>query len=102
VSVGFYVRENDGRIEEARVAFGGMAGTPKRASHAEAALVGRPFAEGTFEAAAKSVEEDFSPLTDWRASADYRRRVAANLFRRFWWEQSGAAEPVRIQRAVGA
>ena len=102
VSVGFFVRERGGRIETARVAFGGMAGTPKRASRAEAALVGRPFAQASFEAAAAAVAEDFEPLSDWRASADYRARVAANLFRRFWREQSGAAEPVRLQPVVGA
>ena len=78
-----------------------MAGTPRRARHAEAALKGRPFARETFEAAARAVDDDFSPLTDWRASADYRRRIAANLFRRFWLEQSGGGEPVRIRRAAG-
>jgi xanthine dehydrogenase small subunit len=102
VSAGFFVRERGGRIEAARVAFGGMAGTPKRAPRAEAALVGAPFAASSFEAAARAVEDDFTPLTDWRAGADYRRRVAANLFRRFWLEQAGAAEPVRLQRALGA
>ncbi len=102
VSAGFYICETDGRIEAARIGFGGVAATPKRASRAEAALVGRPFTAATFEAAATAVQDDFTPLTDWRASADYRRQVAANLFRRFWHEQSGAAEPVRLRRAVGA
>jgi xanthine dehydrogenase small subunit len=102
VSVGFYVRETGGRIEEARVAFGGMAGTPKRAARAEAALVGAPFTGATFATAASAVQDDFTPLSDWRAGADYRRKVAANLFRRFWLEQSGVSEPVRLQRAVGA
>jgi xanthine dehydrogenase small subunit len=86
----------------ARIAFGGMAGTPKRAARAEAALEGQPFARETFEAAAKAAAEDFTPLTDWRASADYRRMVAANFFRRFWLEQSDDVEPVRIHRAVEA
>ncbi len=101
VSACFYVREKSGQILEARVAFGGMAGTPRRAPQAEAALNGRPFTRETFEAAARAVDEDFVPLTDWRASADYRRRIAANLFRRFWLEQSGGGEPVRIRRAAG-
>ena len=102
ISVGFYVQVSGGRIAAARVAFGGMAGTPKRASHAEAALVGRPFAEATFAAAANAVESDFTPLSDWRASAGYRLKVAANLFRRFWLEQTADAAPVRLRRAVGA
>ncbi|MCK0195376.1 xanthine dehydrogenase small subunit [Ancylobacter sp. 6x-1] len=102
VSAGFAVRERDSHIEEARIAFGGMAGTPHRASAAEAALVGQPFARESFEAAAQAVQDDFAPLSDWRGSSDYRRVVAANLFRRFWLEQSGTTEPVRIARAVGA
>ncbi|MDE3175914.1 MAG: xanthine dehydrogenase small subunit, partial [Pseudomonadota bacterium] len=102
LSAGFYVRESDGRIEAARVAFGGMAGTPKRARRAEAALAGQPFVQASFAAAARAVEDDFTPLSDWRASAEYRRAVAANLFRRFWLEQAGGSEPIRLQRAVGA
>lgn len=77
-------------ITEARVAFGGMAATPRRARNAEAALIGQPFAQATFEAAARAVADDFQPLSDWRASAAYRQQLAANFFRRFWLEQSGA------------
>jgi len=77
-----------------------MAGTPKRARRAEDALIGRPFTREAFEAAAKAVDDDFAPLTDWRASADYRRSVAANLIRRFWLELS-RGEPVSISRAAG-
>jgi xanthine dehydrogenase small subunit len=88
--------ETDGTtITDARVAFGGMAATPKRATHAEAALRGKPFAAETFEAAAHAVANDFQPLSDWRASAAYRQQLAANFFRRFWLEQSGAEHRLR-------
>jgi xanthine dehydrogenase small subunit len=96
------IREAHGRIETARIAFGGMAGTPKRAARAETALEGQPFVRETFEAAAMATADDFTPLTDWRASADYRRMVAANLIRRFWLEQTADVESVRIHRAVKA
>ncbi len=86
------IRTEAGKITEARIAFGGMAGTPKRAAKAEAALVGQPFTEASFEAAAVAVQDDFQPLSDWRASADYRRLVAGNLLRRFWLEQTGDAQ----------
>jgi xanthine dehydrogenase small subunit len=66
-----------------------MAATPKRAAHAEAALVGQPFALDTLQAAAKALTQDFTPLSDMRASADYRMRAAQNLLTRFWLEQSG-------------
>ena len=101
VAAGFRIVEEGGIVTEARIAFGGMAGTPRRARAAEAALADRPFARETFEAAARAVRDDFTPLSDWRASADYRQAVAANLFRRFWLEQSGADLPIRLTRAVG-
>ena len=101
VAAGFLIRAEGGTITEARVAFGGMAGTPRRAPSAEAALLGRPFAADTFEAAARAVQDDFTPLSDWRASADYRRMIAANFFRRFWLERSKPDMPVRLNRAVG-
>lgn len=88
--------ETDGAIiTDARVAFGGMAATPKRAAHAEAALKGQPFAAASFEAAARAVAQDFQPLSDWRASAAYRQQLAANFFRRFWQEQSGQDHRLR-------
>ncbi|WP_374302437.1 xanthine dehydrogenase small subunit [Paracoccus sp. (in: a-proteobacteria)] len=102
VAAGFCLTVENGIISDVRVAFGGMAGIPKRAAGAEAALQGQPFARETFEVAARAVADDFTPLSDWRASADYRRTVAANLFRRFWLEQTETGLPVRLHEAVGA
>jgi xanthine dehydrogenase small subunit len=102
VAAGFCLTVDNDTITDARICFGGMAGTPKRATGAEAALIGQPFARETFEAAARAVADDFQPLSDWRASADYRRTVAANLFRRFWLERSEPGLPVRLSQAVGA
>lgn len=96
VAAGFAVRVENGKIAEARLAFGGMAATPKRAANAEAALVGQSFDEASFEAAAQVLGQDFTPLTDWRASADYRLTVAGNLLRRFWLEQAAADDAVRL------
>ena len=80
------VRLEDGVVREARLAFGGMAAIVKRAPRAEAALVGRAWDEAAALAAADALREDFTPMTDLRASADYRQRAAANLIRRFWLE----------------
>jgi xanthine dehydrogenase small subunit len=74
------------RIVDARIAFGGMAATPRRAAVAEAALAGQPWSEATVRAAMAALDADYAPLTDLRASADYRRRVARNLLWRFWLE----------------
>ena len=80
----------------ARIAFGGMAATPKRAQGAEAALLGKIWGEAAFEAAAQALPRDFKPLSDWRASSDYRMLSAQNLLRRFYLEQDGAASPVQL------
>ena len=91
----FRVETDGATIIDARVAFGGMAATPKRAASAEAALKGQPFTAETFEAAAQAVANDFQPLSDWRASKEYRQQLAANFFRRFWLEQSGVESRLR-------
>jgi len=72
-----------GRIAAARLGCGGVAPVPKRAAATEASLIGRPWDDATAEAAAKCLEGEFTPIDDMRASAAYRRRVLANLMRRF-------------------
>ena len=92
----FYLELEYGAISEARIAFGGMAATPKRAPKAEAALKGKPWSEVAVENAMSALADDYTPLDDWRASADYRRRVAANLLKRFYIESSEAGVATRV------
>jgi xanthine dehydrogenase small subunit len=73
-----------GRITAARVALGGMAAVAARAPAAERILLGAPWSRATFEAAALSLAQDFKPLSDMRASSEYRMTGAANLLRRFY------------------
>jgi xanthine dehydrogenase small subunit len=76
----FRIGVEGGRIASARIAFGGMAGTPKRATAVERQLVGAALRDaGTWRLAAERIAEDFTPLTDVRASAEYRLGVARNL-----------------------
>ena len=90
----FAIGIESGLVTSARVAFGGMAGTPSRAPGCEAALVGRRWCEDAVEAAALALTDDYHPLDDLRGSAAYRRTVAANLLRRLWLEQAGEATSV--------
>ncbi|HBM58234.1 MAG TPA: xanthine dehydrogenase small subunit, partial [Citreicella sp.] len=100
VAAGFRITVEQGRITQARLAFGGMAATPKRASGAERALTGQPWSEAAFEAAAEALAQDFTPLDDWRASAAYRMLGAQNLLRRFFLEHDAAtATPVQLETA---
>ena len=77
------------RVVAARIAFGGMAGVPKRASATEAALVGESWSSETVDAATARMAEDFTPLTDMRASAEYRMITAQSLLRRYFQDVSG-------------
>ena len=90
VCVAFHLVVRGGKIAKARIAFGGMAATPKRASEAEAALKGQAFTLAAMQAAADLLPLDFQPISDMRASADYRMRVAKNLFEQFWYDKRGA------------
>ncbi|CAN7454054.1 xanthine dehydrogenase small subunit [Paraburkholderia sp. DD10] len=77
---------DSGTISEARVAFGGMAATPKRAAQTEAALTGATWNESTARQAMSALAADYQPLTDMRASSAYRLKVARNLLWRFHLE----------------
>jgi xanthine dehydrogenase small subunit len=85
------------RIIGARLACGGMAATPKRAEKAERALAGASLdLPETWRRAREAINEDFSPLTDMRATAAYRKTVAANLLEKALMEISGGSAPTRI------
>ncbi|MGB9096993.1 xanthine dehydrogenase small subunit, partial [Erwinia sp.] len=81
--------DSAGVVTEARIAFGGMAEIPKRASHSEQLLTGKPLTLASVEQACAALEQDFKPLSDFRATADYRLQIAKNLLRRFYASRSG-------------
>ncbi len=93
----FRVFVNDaGVVGMARIAFGGMAATPKRAKAVEAALIGKPWTMETIEAVLAHFVEDYSPISDMRASAEYRMLAAQNLLKRFFlWTQERGERLVR-------
>jgi xanthine dehydrogenase small subunit len=92
----FLLRIDGGRVAAARIAYGGMAATPKRAAQCEAAFVGRPWSAATIERASAALERDFQPIADWRAGAAYRRRVAGNLLRRLWLASAEPDVPLSV------
>jgi len=98
VCAAFSIRLDGGTVTEARIAFGGMAAIPKRAAHAEQALIGCPWTEATVRDAMAALRSDFTPLTDWRASAGYRMTVAANLLMKMYVETT---DPDADTRLVG-
>jgi len=90
--------DGEGRVEAARIAYGGMAATPKRARAVEAALLGKPWTFSTVEDALPAYEADFQPISDMRASAGYRMLAAKNLLRRFFIETTGTRKPFTVTR----
>jgi xanthine dehydrogenase small subunit len=92
----FDIAVEEGMVHSARLAYGGMAGVPKRATQAEAALIGQPWTEATVRAAMAAMERDFTPLTDMRASADYRMKVAQNLLMRHFIETTAPGTATRM------
>ena len=84
--------DDENVVTSIRIAFGGMAATPKRARAVEAALHGRPWTESAIAEARDAFGRDFTPLTDWRATAEYRLLTAKNLLTRFFLETSGTPQ----------
>jgi xanthine dehydrogenase small subunit len=81
----------NGVVVRASVGVGGVAATPVRASATEAALQGRPWNATTVAQAAATLQTEFQPISDMRASAAYRRTALGNLLQRYWLDSQGAA-----------
>ncbi len=92
---GFRARIADNTVTQVCLAFGGMAAIPKRAFNAEKALLGKPWTASVVRAAMDALDDDFTPISDWRASAAYRALAAKNLIMRFYLESTGQRAPFR-------
>jgi xanthine dehydrogenase small subunit len=95
VCAAFAVELDGNRIVDARLAFGGMAAIPARAPNAEKALTGKTWSDATIASAITALATDFTPMTDARASLEYRLQAAGNMLRRFYLEHSGG--PIRLR-----
>jgi xanthine dehydrogenase small subunit len=78
-----------GQVVRASIGAGGVAATPMRAVQTEAALAGQPWTQATITQAMATLRQEFTPLSDLRASAAYRVQVLGNLLQRFWLESQG-------------
>ncbi len=83
------LRLDGGQVAAASIGAGGVAAVPARARQAEAALHGQPWNEAAAERTAQVLQAEFTPLSDLRASSQYRHAVLGNLARRFWLESQG-------------
>jgi len=90
----FNITVEDGVVTAARIAFGGMAGTPKRATHVEDALINADWSADTIARAQEAFPQDYIPMSDMRASASYRMEVAKALLQRCFDDSQGRATNV--------
>ncbi|MGR5549148.1 xanthine dehydrogenase small subunit [Vibrio sp. DNB22_12_1] len=97
---GFLLTLNNDTITDARIAFGGMAAIPARAKQCEQALIGKPLSQATVHAAMTALEQDFSPISDFRATKEYRTELAKNLLYRMYIELSYAKNNQAIDTRV--
>jgi xanthine dehydrogenase small subunit len=92
VCLGLHLQlDADQRVLHISIGVGGVAATPVRALQTEAALLDKVWDQGTVQTAQAVLLQEFSPISDMRASADYRRQVLGNLLQRFWLETQGQA-----------
>jgi xanthine dehydrogenase small subunit len=96
----FSLELKDGRVHDIRVGFGGMAATPVRVVAVERALIGEAWTEANVQTAMNIMDTALTPISDMRASADYRRMVARNLLFRFFLETTMPAARTRLDTAA--
>ncbi|MBV1896502.1 MAG: xanthine dehydrogenase small subunit [Rhodobacteraceae bacterium] len=85
----FNITVEGGTVTAARIAFGGMAATPKRATAVETALIGQPWNSDTIGTAQAEFDVDYRPMTDMRASARYRLASAKAMLARYYADDQG-------------
>ena len=86
VCASFNVELENNKVKKIRVAYGGMANIPKRAINCEKILLNSSLSDNIINKAKKSLEKDFKPITDARASQKYRMEVAKNLLEKCFLE----------------
>lgn len=78
-SVAVWLVMNGERVRDIRIAFGGAAPTPRRATKTEAAFRGQRLTWDAIDELCGTAAAELSPISDVRASAEYRRRVSVKL-----------------------
>ena len=92
----FNLRLHNGIVTNIVIAFGGMAEIPKRANYCEQALLNQVWNSQTIEQAIEQMAEDFTPISDFRASSEYRLSVSQNMLRRLFLETQQDAQIIRV------
>ncbi|MFH0902480.1 MAG: xanthine dehydrogenase family protein subunit M [Pseudomonadota bacterium] len=81
-SVAVRLRAEEGVCRLVRVAAGSVAPTPLRLREVEALLVGRPVSQELLTSVQQLAAKSVAPITDQRATEDYRRQIVGVFVRR--------------------
>jgi len=92
----FNIELKDNIVTKVKIAFGGMAGIPMRAKQCEAALLNKAFDGASITAAQQALSLDFTPMSDVRASDNYRMKVAQNLIQKCYLELQSKTIETRV------
>ena len=90
VCLAINLQVENGMVRKASIGVGGVAATPVRAVKTQAALMGLPWNQTTVDRGMQALRAEFTPISDMRASSDYRTTVLGNLLQRFWLETQGS------------
>jgi xanthine dehydrogenase molybdopterin binding subunit/xanthine dehydrogenase small subunit len=90
-----------GVVRHARLGYGGVAAMPARARKAEQALLGKPWRAETVKEVLPLLEAEFTPISDLRGSAEYRRALITSLFEQFCFDARGKVTGHTIFPVVG-
>ncbi len=95
VCAAFALQLEGDKVQSICICYGGMAGVPARAHKTESVLLGASWSQETIDRAMAAMDQDYQPLTDWRASGEYRMLASQNLLQRFYLETT-STEPVQV------
>lgn len=79
VGVGVMVRASNGTFQDVKIALGAVAPTPIRARRAESFLLGKPVNDESIRKAAEETANESKPITDMRATREYRLGLVKEL-----------------------
>ena len=89
ICLGLNLEIDNGIVTRMSIGVGGVSDTPVRAIKTEATCTGKYWSKATIELAKSVLRAEFSPISDMRASSNYRTQVLGNLLERFWLESQG-------------
>jgi len=94
----FNIEIENGLVKHVAIAYGGMAEIPKRAKHCEKALLNKDWSEHNIQVAMAELAKDFSPISDFRSSAEYRLLVSQNFLQRLFLELNSSHDILRVSQ----